>query len=550
MKNNEIFKFLRQLLGSRRTLVSYLLATLGVATRNFWINLLNGLLFSAVIAAAENFSVEKLMKNIGLFLALLVGCILLDAIFVFWQSKILLDIENNARFSLLHKIYHAPILELEKIGQKGELLTRMNSDITLVKNLFGNALLSPLIYLISGVGGGIVLAKVNGFLLIWGLILGGLLLIFDKKMGKKGHQIAQQKQNNQSQILREFLEIFSQNMTIRLGGLSQMMKTRFTALMIKRRTIYQEEGKNEATLSLFHTLEGFITYTGTIILCIVFYRQGALKLSGILLATQMVGMIVAVFRSFGGAVVSFQRALASVSRLREIFNLSDERDQVAKSELESLQQSEKAVTYHQLSMFFNTSQEILGGISGVVEKNHLTLIKGVSGRGKSTFLKILLGLYPYKGSVKIYEKELANYSRKELRQLLAYVPQEPVIFDGTLLENLYLEDKDPEANKHKAFTLLEKFALKDWFLSLEKGFETPLTSYETQLSGGQKQCLALTRAFLKDKPIILLDEALSAMDYETREKIFSSLEELAQSHTIILVSHIFSTKKDFFSLEF
>lgn len=550
MKNKEIFKFLRQLLGSRRKLVSYLLATLGVATRNFWINLLNGLLFSAVIAAAENFSVEKLMKNIGLFLALLVGCILLDAIFVFWQSKILLDIENNARFSLHHKIYHAPILELEKIGQKGELLTRMNSDITLVKNLFGNALLSPLIYLISGVGGGIVLVKINGFLLIWGLILGGLLLIFDKKMGKKGHQIAQQKQYNQSQILREFLEIFSQNMTIRLGGLNQMMKTRFAALMIKRRTIYQEEGKNEATLSLFHTLEGFITYTGTIILCIVFYRQGALKLSEILLATQMVGMIVAVFRSFGGAVVSFQRALASVSRLREIFNLSDEGDQVAKSELESLHQSAKAVTYHQLSMFFSTSQEILGGISGVVEKNHLTLIKGVSGRGKSTFLKILLGLYPYKGSVKIFEKELANYPREELRQLLAYVPQEPVIFDGTLLENLYLEDKDPEANKNKAFTLLEKFALKDWFLSLEKGFETPLTSYETQLSGGQKQCLALTRAFLKDKPIILLDEALSAMDYETREKIFSSLEELAQSHTIILVSHIFSTKKDFFSLEF
>lgn len=168
------------------------------------------------------------------------------------------------------------------------------------------------------------------------------------------------------------------------------------------------------------------------------------------------------------------------------------------------------------------------------------ILAGSSGAGKSTFVKLVQRFYdPHEGRILFDDVDIRSVNQNHLREQIAFVPQDPVLFSGTIRENLLLAR--PDASEDKLVHAARLAHAEEFILSLHDGYDALVGENAVRLSGGQRQRLALARAFLKNAPILILDEATSALDSENTEKIIESLANLAGDRTLIIVAHSIAT---------
>ena len=165
---------------------------------------------------------------------------------------------------------------------------------------------------------------------------------------------------------------------------------------------------------------------------------------------------------------------------------------------------------------------------------------GPSGAGKSTFAKLLQRFYdPQQGLISFDGTDIRNISKASLRGAIAFVPQAPVLFNGTVRENILIAR--PGASDEEVYSAARQAHAEEFILSLPEGYDAVVGENAVRLSGGQRQRLALARAFLKDAPILILDEATSALDSESEDKIQQALSNLPQNRTLLIIAHRFAT---------
>ncbi len=161
---------------------------------------------------------------------------------------------------------------------------------------------------------------------------------------------------------------------------------------------------------------------------------------------------------------------------------------------------------------------------------------GPSGCGKSTLLSVLLGLLrPERGSVRVGGIELAELDLDAWRARLAWVPQRPHLFNASIAENVRLGRR--EASDEEVWAAIADAGLADVVASLPEGLDTILGDRGAGLSAGERQRLALARAFLRDAPLLLLDEPTAGLDGHTEREIVRSIRRLARGRTVVLVAH-------------
>ncbi len=165
---------------------------------------------------------------------------------------------------------------------------------------------------------------------------------------------------------------------------------------------------------------------------------------------------------------------------------------------------------------------------------------GPSGAGKSTFAKLIQRFYdPQSGSVFFDNVDIRSLKKANLRESIAFVPQAPVLFNGTIRENILLAR--PEATEEEVILAARQAHAEEFILGLPEGYDAMVGENAVRLSGGQRQRLALARAFLKNAPILILDEATSALDSESEEKIQQALSGLSANRTLLIIAHRFGT---------
>ncbi len=165
---------------------------------------------------------------------------------------------------------------------------------------------------------------------------------------------------------------------------------------------------------------------------------------------------------------------------------------------------------------------------------------GPSGAGKSTFAKLIPRFYdPQAGAIRFDGVDLRELPTRDLRGWIAFVPQAPVLFDGTVRDNILLAR--PGASDAQVRAAARAAHAEEFILSLPDGYDSRVGENAVRLSGGQRQRLALARAFLKDAPVLILDEATSALDSESEARIQEALAELARNRTVLIIAHRFAT---------
>ncbi len=187
-----------------------------------------------------------------------------------------------------------------------------------------------------------------------------------------------------------------------------------------------------------------------------------------------------------------------------------------------------------------SDQPVLKGIDCYLEQGKITAIVGPTGTGKTTFANILLGfLRPTAGQILANGISIEETGQENWQKLIAYVPQHPHFFNDTVLENLLLAQ--PNATEDQVFDAALKAGAHSFIQALPHQYNTPLTENASRLSGGEKQRLALARAFLKNAPILILDEPTSNLDPESEQHISDATEQIIKGRTTLIIAHRLKT---------
>ncbi len=229
----------------------------------------------------------------------------------------------------------------------------------------------------------------------------------------------------------------------------------------------------------------------------------------------------------------FSQLRQSVTRLDTVFKLDGERSKTGVK----LALPKGKLKFEKVNFAYsNNTADVVSGIEGVIGPKGMHALVGSNGSGKSTFLKVVSGLYsPDQGRVLIDGADISQFSRDVLAYWVGYLPQETSLFSGSIRDNIAITQ--PEVTDPAVIEAATMAEAHDFILDMPDGYATMLTENGGNLSKGQRQRLALARAFLKNPPIMLLDEPTSNLDANAEKNLAANLKIASQQSTVLAVTH-------------
>jgi ATP-binding cassette subfamily B protein len=407
----------------------------------------------------------------------------------------------------------------------------VNDLINIVIDRFLSNMLALIFAIITFASVSSVLAYL---LLIWII----LFLIVTSFCGKKIHKLSHIMSESNSGVIGNIVDVFSNNMVVRFFSRRTFEKAQ---LGLSLKQYVQNDKAMQRYMLRLYALQGF-SFASMLGLCLAYllYARSqhlvsvgdfALILTLSLSIVECMWGISQDFSQFSERLGQVSQGLVMIAQPHEVADLPDSVDLVVtKGEI-----SFKAVQFHYKlpkPLFDNKTVTIHGG-----EKVGLV---GYSGSGKTTFVNLILRLYDLSaGQIFIDGQDIAALSQSSLRENIGVIPQDPVLFHRTLIENIRYGKI--EATDAEIVEAARKAHAEDFIQELEQGYNTIVGERGLKLSGGQRQRIAIARAILKNAPILILDEATSALDTLTEKLIQESLEILMAKKTCIVIAHRLST---------
>lgn len=240
----------------------------------------------------------------------------------------------------------------------------------------------------------------------------------------------------------------------------------------------------------------------------------------------------------------YREIKGSLTNIENMFDLLKVDSSVSRnSKSASLAVNQGAITFENVSFGYAKERTILNNLSLNIKAGSKVAIVGPSGSGKSTLTKLLCRFYDVtNGNIQIDGQNIAQVKLDSLREVIAVVPQDTVLFNASIYDNIHYGNLS--ATKEQVIAASEAANLKTFVESLNDGFETHVGERGLKLSGGEKQRVAIARALLKDSPIMVFDEATSALDSHNEEAIMRTIKKVARHHTAIMIAHRLSTVTD------
>ncbi|RYD18434.1 MAG: ABC transporter ATP-binding protein, partial [Verrucomicrobiaceae bacterium] len=281
------------------------------------------------------------------------------------------------------------------------------------------------------------------------------------------------------------------------------------------------------------TQQGIVLFTGA-----WFISQGTLTVGTLFAFIMFLNMLLWPVRQMGRTLTDLGKSVVALNRMGEILSVPEE----STPEHPATPQSPAAGRLEVTDLVFGHGEETaaINGISFTVEPGETLAILGPSGSGKSTIMHLLLRLYDYSsGSIKFDGHELNELDRQWVRSQFSVVMQEPFLFSKTIGDNIRLGRGGAENEEIREAARLAD--IHDTINGFPSGYSTLVGERGVTLSGGQRQRVALARALLQDTPVLLLDDALSAVDAETESTILDALRSRHGRRTTLVIAHRLST---------
>ncbi len=285
-------------------------------------------------------------------------------------------------------------------------------------------------------------------------------------------------------------------------------------------------------------LLAIVVNVGMLYIAVIYWQQGVLTVGDfVLIQTYIFGL----FNHVWGIGKEFRVIYSSVADASEMIEILNTPHEVAdKKGAKKLKVNGGEVWFDDVSFRFGDGKSVLKEFNLRIAGGEKVALVGPSGAGKSTVTKLLLRLYDVeKGRVLVDNQEVSKVTQESLREAIGFVPQEPILFHRTLMENIRYGRRD--ATDQEVMQAAKLAHCHEFIVGLPEGYFTFVGERGIKLSGGERQRVAIARAILKNAPILILDEATSSLDSESEAYIQDALETLMEGKTVITVAHRLST---------
>ena len=304
-----------------------------------------------------------------------------------------------------------------------------------------------------------------------------------------------------------------------------------------------EQARRRNRLSLFGLNGGqaliiAVAQTAMIGLAAADVRSGDMTLGDFILVNQF---MIQLFLPLNFLGFVFREIKSSLANIEQLFALLTVRASVINTpDATALQVSGGAVTFENVSFAYSSTRPIIRDLSFRVAPGETVAIVGASGAGKSTLVKLLFRFYdPDSGHIRIDGQDIATVTQQSLREAIGIVPQDTVLFNDSLFENVRYGQ--PTASDDQVNEAIRLAHLDGFVAHLPEGHHTLVGERGLKLSGGEKQRVAIARTLLKRPPIFVFDEATSSLDSQSEQAILAALEEISSGHSSLVIAHRLST---------
>ncbi len=509
-----------------------------------------------VLANNANWWVIQVIDDIGPSMTLLLLCAFLGIMTLlktscyFGSSAVMIPIRTGVlrdiRMQLYNKIMSLPLGFFSQ-ERKGDIIARMTGDVGEIESSIMSSLdmliKNPILIFFYFTTMMVVSWKLTVFTLVVVPALGWIMGVIGKQLKRKSLQAQELWSDTMSQVE----ETLGGLRVIKAFNAEKNMEGRFSKVTADLRDKTSRVSTRQA---LAHPMSEFL---GTILIMIVLWFGGSLILksetgsSSLIDAPTFIFYMVMLYsiinplKDFTKATYNVPKGLASMERVDKILNAPNEITEIKNPT--HIQDFKDKIEISHVRFCYEDGKTILKDINVSIHKGNTVAIVGESGAGKSTLVDLIPRFYDVtEGDIKIDGIDIRNLKMKDLRQLMGYVNQEPILFNDTIFNNIAFGVEG--ATMEQVVEAAKIANAHDFIMEKENGYMENIGDRGTKLSGGQRQRISIARAILKNPPILILDEATASLDTESERLVQEALFRLMSTRTTIAIAHRLSTIKN------
>jgi ATP-binding cassette subfamily B protein/subfamily B ATP-binding cassette protein MsbA len=508
-------------------------------------NVLGGQRLPESVARFQQMTVGD--SKIALLLVIVVGGFLLQVltqVVSMVNTQVQVDTGQRMIYSLRARLLaHLQALALRHhiVTRTADSVYRLEADAYCVHDLVMSGFLPLLTSAATLVAMFVVLLRLDRQLAILSLTIVPLLFVCMRYYSNKMIDRAERVKELESALVERLYEILSSIKVIKSFAREPHELQRFSTSGVETMTARLKYTWQESVFTLAVTA---ITLGGQALVWAVggiHVLRGELTVGGMLVVIAYLQAVYNPLSSIAHTTGSLQNAIASARRVRAIFAETPERldapDAVDASHIKG------DIQFDHVSFSYDDDRQILDDISFSARPGEMVALVGLTGAGKSTLASLVPRFFePTSGRVLVDGVDVAKYRLRSLRERIAHLLQDSVLFGGTIADNIRYGCLD--ASEADVTAAAKAAHAHDFIMRLPKGYHTPIAEAGGSLSGGERQRLAIARALLKNAPILILDEPTSSLDALSEAAVFEALKRLRSGRTTLVIAHRLSTIRD------
>ena len=485
-----------------------------------------------------------LQERLGQIVATLIGLCAILGVVTYFQTWFLGSAGARLLRDLRGRLFHHLVgLSVDFYDRRrvGELLSRMASDLTVVQNALTEQIPSGLQAAVRFLAVLVILLFLHTRLTMVALLVVPPVVLFAIFYGRRLERVAQEERDAVAETSAWAEEALAGIRTVQAFSAEDQARGRY------RVRLADLLGVQLHNVRLYGAFSGLMTFFGFTAFALVLGYGGSLMLVGALSPGRLASFLLYTF-SIGTSVGQLGALYAGYKRLRgssaRVFELLDEQSAIVDAPVPvRLAAAPGRLSVRSVGFRYEgAEQPALTDVSLDIAPGELVALVGPSGSGKSTLFGLLLRFYEaQQGEILIDGTRLRDVGLGDLRRRMALVPQDIFLFSGSVAENIRLAR--PGAEDGEVLAAAEAAGAASFIEQLDDGFETEVGERGVRLSAGQRQRIAIARAFLRDPQILLLDEATSALDPDSEATVQRAIENLLEGRTTIVIAHRLATAR-------
>lgn len=448
------------------------------------------------------------------------------------------QIDISLIMDYIEHILELPISFYEK-REIGEIISRVH-DSGKIRDALSSAAISIMIDSFLIIGGGIILYLQSKYLFKIAVILIPIYIVLVLSFAKKHNKVRKKEMEKGAELQSTLVETIEGIKTIKAHNNERQSyinnEKKFLSFIEKIFTA-------GVLQNIQNSIDNLLAAIGEIILL---WAGGYQVIEGNLTVGQLItfnALLVYFYDPLQNLIKlqpKIQEALVALDRLKEIMVLDKTK---TNKEMIELKQMDGNIVYQNVDFIYNMKNKVLKNISFSIQAGETVAFVGESGSGKTTIIKLLMKFYSVsKGNIYLDGKNIEDIKTNNFRKKVGYVPQDIFLFNKSIKENIDLNDR--EDNLNEVVKAAKKAKIHDYIDQLPQRYQTEITEKGKNLSGGEKQRIAIARAFLKNPDLIIFDEATNNLDYSTENNILKLIDEFSSDKTVIIIAHRLKTIKN------